>query len=175
MATFTAFGREYPSEREAILGLMNGVQVAEACAGTAIGNWIKTCKIPELRGGLKIIAEREAFHGRVFQQRVHDLGPPVQVGQITQGALACVDDVEAPPAERGHGVVHIGLDELQVRRRPVGQPPGVGCADRNRLGVAPVPRARPPRRPRCLDNRRAMTGVKQTRRRARRDRRQTPR
>jgi hypothetical protein len=74
MATFTAFGKEFPSEREAVLGLMNGVQVAEACAGTAIGNWIKTCKIPELRGGLKIIAEREAFHGRVFQQRVHDLG-----------------------------------------------------------------------------------------------------
>lgn len=74
MATFTAFGKEFPSEREAVLGLMNGVQVAEACAGVAIGNWIKTCKIPELRGGLRIIAEREAFHGRVFQERVRELG-----------------------------------------------------------------------------------------------------
>ena len=74
MATFTAFGKEFSSEREAVLGLMNSVQVAEACAGVAIGNWIRTCQIPELRGGLKIIAEREAFHGRVFQDRVRELG-----------------------------------------------------------------------------------------------------
>jgi hypothetical protein len=53
---------------------MDSVQVAEACAGVAIANWIETCTIPELRGGLRIIAEREAFHGRVFQQRLRDLG-----------------------------------------------------------------------------------------------------
>ena len=67
MATFTAFGKEFASERDAVISLMDSVQVAEACAGTAINIWIKTCKIPELRGGLRIIAEREAFHGRVFQ------------------------------------------------------------------------------------------------------------
>ncbi len=74
MATFTAFGKEFASEREAVIGMMNSVQVAEACAGVAIGNWIRTCQIPELRGGLRIIAEREAFHGRVFQDRVRELG-----------------------------------------------------------------------------------------------------
>jgi hypothetical protein len=74
MGTFTAFGKEFASEREAVIGLMDSVQVAEACAGVAIANWIETCTIPELRGGLRIIAEREAFHGRVFQQRIRDLG-----------------------------------------------------------------------------------------------------
>jgi len=74
MGTFTAFGKEFPSEREAVISLMDSVQVAEACAGVAIANWIETCTIPELRGGLRIIAEREAFHGRVFQQRLRDLG-----------------------------------------------------------------------------------------------------
>jgi hypothetical protein len=74
MASFTAFGKEFASEREAVIGLMNGIQVAEACAGVAIANWIRTCKVPELRGGLRIIAEREAFHGRVFQERVRELG-----------------------------------------------------------------------------------------------------
>jgi hypothetical protein len=74
MPTFTAFGREFASERDAVIGLMNSVQVAEACAGVAIANWIRSCKIPELRGGLRIIAEREAFHGRVFQDRVRELG-----------------------------------------------------------------------------------------------------
>jgi hypothetical protein len=74
MGTFTAFGREFPSEREAVISLMDTIQVGEACAGVAFVHWIETCKIPELRGGLKIIAEREAFHGRVFQQRLRDLG-----------------------------------------------------------------------------------------------------
>jgi hypothetical protein len=74
VATFTAFGKEFTNEREAVIGLMNSVQVAEACAGVAIANWIESCAIPELRGGLRIIAEREAFHGRVFQQRIRDLG-----------------------------------------------------------------------------------------------------
>ena len=74
MGTFTAFGKEFASEREAVISLMDSVQVAEACAGVAISNWIETCTIPELRGGLRIIAEREAFHGRVFQQRLRDLG-----------------------------------------------------------------------------------------------------
>lgn len=74
MGTFTAFGKEFASEREAVIGLMDSVQVAETCAGVAIANWIETCTIPELRGGVRIIAEREAFHGRVFQQRIRDLG-----------------------------------------------------------------------------------------------------
>jgi hypothetical protein len=71
---FTAFGRTYPSEREAIIGLMDSIQVAEACAGRALAAWSESCKIPALRGGLKMIAEREAYHGRVFQQRIRDMG-----------------------------------------------------------------------------------------------------
>jgi uncharacterized ferritin-like protein (DUF455 family) len=74
MGTFTAFGREYPSEREAVISLMDTIQVGEACAGVVFAQWIETCTIPELRGGLRIIAEREAFHGRVFQQRLRELG-----------------------------------------------------------------------------------------------------
>ncbi len=71
---FVAFGKTFPSEREAIIGLMDSIQVAEACAGRALAAWSETCKIPTLRGGLKMIAEREAYHGRVLQQRIRDLG-----------------------------------------------------------------------------------------------------
>jgi hypothetical protein len=71
---FKAFGMEFPSERAAIIDLIDKIQVAEACAGVALSNWAKECKIPALRGGLRMIAEREAFHGRVFSQRIRDLG-----------------------------------------------------------------------------------------------------
>ena len=73
-AGFVAFGMSFASEREAIIDLIDKIQVAEACAGVALSTWAKNCTIPALRGGLAMIAEREAFHGRVFSQRIRDLG-----------------------------------------------------------------------------------------------------
>jgi hypothetical protein len=71
---FSAFGMEFPSERAAIIDLIDKIQVAETCAGHALAAWAQTCKIPALRGGIRMIAEREAFHGRQLTQRIHDLG-----------------------------------------------------------------------------------------------------
>jgi len=89
---FSAFGTTFPSEREAVIGLMDRIQVAEACAGRAIGDWIQKCQIPELRGGLAIIAEREAFHGRVFQTRIAELGGKceVELDPFSQESEACL-------------------------------------------------------------------------------------
>jgi hypothetical protein len=89
---FVAFGKTFPSEREAIIGLLDSVQVAEACAGRAITAWVETCKIPALRGGLRIIAEREAFHGRVFQQRIRELGSDykTELDPFSQANEACI-------------------------------------------------------------------------------------
>jgi hypothetical protein len=102
MATFTAFGKEFASEREAVIGLMDSVQVAEACAGVALANWIETCKIPELRGGLRIIAEREAFHGRVFQQRIRDLGAECksELDPFSAGTEAVINDPKLSDLEK---------------------------------------------------------------------------
>jgi hypothetical protein len=71
---FQGFGRRYPSEREAIIGLIDILRVEEGAAGLAIGSWVKVCRTPLLRGGLAMIAERESFHGRVFGRRMTDLG-----------------------------------------------------------------------------------------------------
>ena len=54
--SFTAFGVQFASEREAIIDLMDKIRVAEACAGDALANWAKTCTNPALRGGLSMIA-----------------------------------------------------------------------------------------------------------------------
>lgn len=89
---FVAFGKTFPSEREAIIGLMDSIQVAEACAGRALAAWSETCKIPALRGGLKMIAEREAYHGRVFQQRIRDLGSvcKAELDPFSKESEACI-------------------------------------------------------------------------------------
>ncbi len=71
---FVVFGMHHVSERAAIIDLMDKIQVAETCAGRALAGWARTCENSALRGGLKMIAEREAYHGRVFSQRIRDLG-----------------------------------------------------------------------------------------------------
>jgi hypothetical protein len=89
---FAAFGKTFPSEREAIIGLMDSIQAAEACAGRALAAWSETCKIATLRGGLKMIAEREAYHGRVLQQRIRDLGGEckAELDPFSQESEACI-------------------------------------------------------------------------------------
>ena len=91
---FTAFGTRFPSERDAVVSLMDKIQVAETCAGHALADWAEKCTIPELRGGLKMIAEREAYHGRVLQQRIHDLGGKceVELDPFSKESEACLAD-----------------------------------------------------------------------------------
>ena len=75
-AEFKAFGQTYPSEREAIIGLIDALQAEESAAGVVLANWAKVCQDPALKGGLTMIAEREAYHGRVFARRMQALGVP---------------------------------------------------------------------------------------------------
>src|SRR5258706_2611822 len=71
---FHAFGKTYASEREAIIKFLEGAAVGETNAGEALPKWIAVCKVDCIQGGVKMVAEREAYHGRVFQQRLRELG-----------------------------------------------------------------------------------------------------
>ena len=73
---FQAFGLNYASEREAIVGLIDILRAEEAAAGRAIASWVTVCKDPHLRGGLAWVAERESFHGQVFGERLRALREP---------------------------------------------------------------------------------------------------
>jgi hypothetical protein len=71
---FQACGGTYASEHEAIAHVIDRFRVEEAAGGMLFGSWADQCKIPELRGGLRVIAEREAYHARIFELRLKDLG-----------------------------------------------------------------------------------------------------
>ena len=71
---FKAFGRSYASEREAVLGFLETVSAAETNGGDAIRKWLEVCTTECIRGGLKMVAEREAYHGRAFETRLKELG-----------------------------------------------------------------------------------------------------
>ena len=75
---FQACGGVYASEQDAIAHVIDRFRVEETAGGMIFGTWADQCKIPELRGGLRVIAERESYHGRIFERRLKDLGHECQ-------------------------------------------------------------------------------------------------
>jgi len=74
---FKAFGRNYSSEREAVIKFLEVVAPAETAGGEAVRAWLSVCKLDCIKGGLKMVAERESYHGRAFAQRLEELGGTV--------------------------------------------------------------------------------------------------
>jgi len=71
---FTAFGKTYASEREAVVKFLENVSAAETNGGDTVRAWLDVCTTDCIRGGLKMIAERESYHGRAFATRLAELG-----------------------------------------------------------------------------------------------------
>src|SRR5277367_4674056 len=71
---FTAFGKSYASEQEAVLRFLETVSAAETNGGDSVRAWLSVCKTECIRGGLNMVAERESYHGRAFERRLNELG-----------------------------------------------------------------------------------------------------
>ena len=71
---FKAFGRTYKSERAAVVSFLDKVRVGEANGGEAFAAWAEVCTTDCIRTGIRIVAEREAYHSRIFAQRLAELG-----------------------------------------------------------------------------------------------------
>jgi hypothetical protein len=67
-------GETYDSERVAIISLLSKVYAGEANGSEAFAAWAAVCSTECLKMGLRIIAEREAYHARIFHQRLLELG-----------------------------------------------------------------------------------------------------
>ncbi|HTT74351.1 MAG TPA: hypothetical protein VMF50_00025 [Candidatus Binataceae bacterium] len=91
---FQAFGKTYNSERDAIVSFLDKVQAAESNAGAAFSDWAKVCTTDCIRSGIKMIAERENYHGRIFSQRIRELGaePRATVSEESKQFAACAAD-----------------------------------------------------------------------------------
>ena len=71
---FKAFDRTYKSERAAVVSFLDKVRAGEANGGEAFAAWAEVCTTDCIRTGLRMIAEREAYHSRIFAQRLTELG-----------------------------------------------------------------------------------------------------
>ena len=73
-AGFKAFDRTYRSERAAVISFLDKVRAGEANGGEAFAAWAEVCTTDCIRTGIRMVAEREAYHSRVFAQRLAELG-----------------------------------------------------------------------------------------------------
>jgi hypothetical protein len=99
---FKAFGRTYKSERAAVVSFLDKVRAGEANGGEAFAAWAEVCKTDCIRTGIRIVAEREAYHSRVFAQRLAELGGEARATLTEAGrkATAYLGDPSIPDNEK---------------------------------------------------------------------------
>jgi rubrerythrin len=91
---FRAFGKTYKSEREAIVRFLDKGLAAEANGALTFGNWAKVCTTDCIRSGLRMIAEREGYHARIFENRLRELGvePHAEASAESVKVRECASD-----------------------------------------------------------------------------------
>jgi|HubBroStandDraft_1064217.scaffolds.fasta_scaffold30906_2 hypothetical protein len=101
-AGFKAFGKTYKSERAAIISFLDKVRAGEAGGAEAFNAWVKACKTECIYTGLQMIAEREAYHSRVFGKRLAELGGEERAGATEEGRklTALLGSTEIPDNEK---------------------------------------------------------------------------
>jgi len=101
-AGFKAFGRTYKSERAAVVSFLDKVRAGEANGGEAFAAWAEVCTTDCIRTGIRIVAEREAYHSRVFAQRLAELGGETRATITEDGRkyTAYLGDASIPDNEK---------------------------------------------------------------------------
>ncbi|HZC45373.1 MAG TPA: hypothetical protein VE243_02795, partial [Candidatus Acidoferrum sp.] len=99
---FRAFGRTYKSERAAIVSFLDKVRAGEANGGEAFAAWAEVCTTDCIRTGIRMVAEREAYHSRIFAQRLSELGGEVRAMTSEDGRkyTAYLGDASIPDTEK---------------------------------------------------------------------------
>jgi hypothetical protein len=83
---FEAFGRAYRSERDAVISFLDKLHATQMDSAIGFAKWAAVCRIKGLRTGLMMVAEREAYHARVIERRVHELGGELRAVSTDHGS-----------------------------------------------------------------------------------------
>ena len=75
----------YKSERAAIVSFLDKVRAGEANGGEAFAAWAEVCTTDCIRTGIRMVAEREAYHSRIFAQRLAELGGEARATTTEEG------------------------------------------------------------------------------------------
>jgi hypothetical protein len=83
---FEAFGRVYRSEREAVINFLDELHANQMEKAIGFAKWAAVCRTNGLKTGLTMIAERDAYHARMLERRVGELGGELHGSPSEQGS-----------------------------------------------------------------------------------------
>jgi hypothetical protein len=64
----------YATERAMLVRFLDDFRAAETFGGVVLSSWVDVARDRELRGGLRVVCEREAMHGRLLGARLAEIG-----------------------------------------------------------------------------------------------------
>lgn len=71
---YMAVGKSHASERDMIVALLDEYRCAENFASEYLGCWNEVSNQDCVKGGLRVIQQREAYHARLLEDRLRELG-----------------------------------------------------------------------------------------------------
>ncbi len=77
-------GKSYTSEREMLVAFLDEYRCAENFASEYLGSWNDVSREECVKGGLRTIQQREAFHAQLLEARLKELGGGVQCSVPTE-------------------------------------------------------------------------------------------
>ena len=85
-----------------IIEFLDGYRAAEALAASAFGAWIAVSETPCLRGGLRAVQMREAYHAKLFEERIKELGgsPKAELGADAEKFFTALGASDTSDAEK---------------------------------------------------------------------------
>jgi len=84
-AGFQAFGRRFGSEQEAVVSFLDDLRATQTEDAIAFAKWAGVCRTKGLRTGLAMVAERDAYHARIFERRLQELGGEARAAGNEEG------------------------------------------------------------------------------------------
>ena len=104
-----------------MLRFLDALRAAEAAGAAVVDAWVAVCPLPSLRGGLRTIAEREAGHAALLEERLRELGGTCDAAvpdAMRAAAVARFGSSEVPDEEK-LGLVLARYPEEGSVRRPI--------------------------------------------------------
>ncbi|MEW6297799.1 MAG: hypothetical protein AB1671_08685 [Thermodesulfobacteriota bacterium] len=72
--SYTYNGQSHATEREMIMHLLDEFRCAENFAAEYLNRWIEVSDLECVKGGLRVIQQREAYHAQILEARLRELG-----------------------------------------------------------------------------------------------------
>ncbi len=98
---YMALGKSHANEREMIVALLDEYRCAENFASEYLGCWNEVSNQECVKGGLRVIQQREAYHARLLENRLRELGGnpqctvPTEMRTKEMGVYAAQDKSDA--------------------------------------------------------------------------------